>query len=100
MKCDKGGSIYKFSSDSFTCSPDKGMGENEWVSKDVVTPVGKIYVESALEAMIGNGVQVFFVNKKTFNRISHDENFIGVIKGLESENKRLGKNIIEFADEK
>ncbi len=100
MRRDKGGSIYKFSSDNFTCHQDKGMGEDEWVSKDSVTPLEKTDVESALEAMIENGVQVFFVDKKTFNRISHDDDFIDIIKGLESENKRRKKNVIEFTDEK
>ncbi len=100
MKRDKGGSIYKFSSNSFTCHPDKGMGEDEWVSKDSVTPLEKEDVQSALEAMIENGVQIFFVDKKTFNRINHDKDFINVIRGLESENKRREKNVIEFTDEK
>jgi len=98
IRCDKGGSIYKFSNDSFICYPDKGMGEDEWVSKDPVTPLEKTDVESALDAMIENGVQIFFVDKKTFNRISHDEDFIDIIKRLESENKRRGKNVIEFTD--
>lgn len=100
MKRDKGGSIYKFSSDSFTCHPHKGMGEDEWISKEPVTPLEKTDYESALEAMIENGVQVFFVDRKTFNRISHDEDFIDIIMGLEPENKRRGKNVIEFTDKK
>lgn len=100
MKRDKGGSIYKFSSDSFTYHPHKGMGENEWISKNSVTPLEKTNIESALEAMIENGVQVFFVDKKTFNKISHDDDFIDIIRGLESENKKRGKNVIELTDEK
>jgi hypothetical protein len=91
MRRDKGGSIYKFSSDGFTSCPHKDIGENEWVSKDPVTPIEKTDFESALEAMIENGVQVFFVDKKTFNRIIHDSDSIDIIKSLESENKDAEK---------
>ena len=100
MRRDKGGSIYKFNSESFASHPHRGMGEDEWVSKDPVTPVEKNDVESALEAMIENGVQVFFVDKKTFNSIKHDADSFDIIRTLESENKRRGKNVVEFTNEK
>jgi len=100
MRRDKGGSIYKFNSDSFTSHPHRGMEKDEWVSKDPVTPAEKTDVESALDAMIENGVQVFFVDKKTFNRIKHDADSFDVIRTLESENKRRGKNVVEFTNEK
>ena len=100
MRRDKGGSIYKFNSGGFTSHPHRGMGEDEWVSKDSVTPVEKTDIESALDAMIENGVQVFFVDKKTFNRIKHDADSFDIIRTLESENKRRGKNVVEFTNEK
>ncbi|MBD3300433.1 MAG: hypothetical protein GF347_03715 [Candidatus Moranbacteria bacterium] len=100
IKYDKGGSVYKLPSKSFTFDPHKGMGENEWVSRDSVTPLEKEDFKSALEAMIEKGVQVFFVDKETFHKISHDKNFIKIIEGLESENKRRNKNVIEFKKEK
>lgn len=100
MSLDRGGSIYKFSSNSFTCDPHKGMGENEWVSKGSVAPIEKTDVESALEAMIENNVQVFFVDKGAFNQIKHSADWFDILKTLKSENKRRGKNVVEFADEK
>ncbi|MFA5413392.1 MAG: hypothetical protein WC348_02535 [Patescibacteria group bacterium] len=99
LKCDKGGSIYKFNSDSFSFDPHKGMGEDEWVSKKPVAPVEKTEVPSALEAMIENGVQVFFVDEGTFNKIKHSSDLFGMLKTLESENQRRGKNVVKFEDE-
>ena len=100
MRRDKGGSIYKFNSGGFTSHPHRGMGDDEWVSKDPVTPVEKTDVKSALEAMIENGVQVFFVDTKTFNSVKHDADFLNIIMGLESENKKRGKNVVEFTNKK
>ncbi len=89
---DKGGSIYKFSNNGFTSDPDKGMGDDEWTSRDSVTPIEKTDVESALGAMIENGVQVFFVEKETFSKIKDSADKISILKTLESENQRQGKN--------
>ncbi len=100
MRRDNGGSIYKFKSDGFTSHPHKGMGDDEWVSKEPITPIEKTDVQSALEAMIENGVQVFFVDKGTFNKIKHSADWFETLKTLESENKRRGKNVVEFKDEK
>ncbi|MBT4722811.1 DUF4202 family protein [Candidatus Falkowbacteria bacterium] len=100
LEHDKGGSIYKFSSDGFTSHPDKGMGDDEWVSKDSATPIEKIDIESALEAMIENGVQVFFVEKNTFSKIKDSADKSSVLKTLESENQRQGKNVVEFKEPK
>ncbi len=99
LKADKGGSIYKFSSDSFTSRPDKGMGDDEWTSKDSVTPIEKIDTESALETMIDNNVQVFFVEEDTFSKIENSADPSGIIRTLESENQQLGKNVVEFKNE-
>lgn len=100
LKCDKGGSIYKFSNDSFTSHPDKGMGDDEWTSREAVTPVEKTDVLSALEAMIENGVQVFFVDEITFDKIKHSTDWFDLLKTLESENQKRGKNVIKFIDKK
>lgn len=100
LRCDKGGSIYKFNNDGFTSHPHKGMGDDEWVSKNTVSPVEKINVQSALETMIENGVQVFFVDKDIFNKIKYSVDWSNVLKTLESENQRRGKNVVKFKDEK
>lgn len=100
LEHDKGGSIYKFSSDGFASQPDKGMGDDEWVSKNSATPIEKIDVESALEAMIENGVQVFFVEQDTFSKIKDSADKINILKTLKSENQRQGKNIVEFKQSK
>ncbi|MDD3773555.1 MAG: hypothetical protein PHC38_13005 [Weeksellaceae bacterium] len=101
-KCDKGGSIYKFSSDSFTCHSDKGMGENEWVSNDPVVPIEKTDVNSALEAMIDNGVQVYFIDKKDFNelvRAETDKEIVEIFKKIQSENQKRRRNVFQFDSE-
>lgn len=99
LKHDKGGSIYKFSSDGFTSHPDKGMGDDEWTSRDSVTPIEKTDVKSALEVMIENGVQVFFVKEDTFSKIKGSADPSSILRTLESENQRQGKNVVEFKDE-
>lgn len=99
LKLDKGGSIYKFNSGNFTSHPHKGMGEDEWVSKEPVAPIEKTDIQSALEAMIESGVQVFFVDKATFNEIRHAADPLNILITLKSENMRRGKNVVEFKDE-
>lgn len=51
--------------------------------------------------MIENGVQVYFVDKPTFKKIQGAEDHgLSILKTLESENQRRGKNVVEFRDEK
>jgi len=96
---DKGGSIYRLSSNSFDFDPHKGMGKDEWVSKNSVKPLEKTDVDSALEAMITNGVQVYFVEKKSFYNLVYaksGEEILDVLESMQSENKKRGKNVFQF----
>ncbi len=102
MQSDKGGSIYKISSDGFEFDPNKGMGENEWVNSDPVKIIEKRDYPSALDAMISEGVQVYFVEDDffaEFNKASNESNIdrmFEMIGGVESENKKLNINVKGF----
>ncbi|TSC78125.1 MAG: hypothetical protein G01um101433_412 [Parcubacteria group bacterium Gr01-1014_33] len=94
IKNDKGGCIYVLPSDHFESDPKHGMGEYEWHSPQKVKPIKKMQFSSALDAAIQNGVQVYLVDKETFQRIekSKDHGLL-ILQKLESENQRRGINI-------
>ena len=94
IKDDKGGHIYVLPSDTFESDLKKGMGKYEWASKTSVKPTKKIEYPSALNAMLENGVQVYFVGDNTYKQIkeSTDHGFL-ILKNLESENQRRGINV-------
>ena len=68
MNNDKGGVIYVVSSKNFY-SRFTGWHLPEWVNTKPVKPLYKLKFDSAFEAMLHFGVQVFFVDKKTFDKI-------------------------------
>ncbi len=101
MRQDNGGAIYCLSSDGFYFTPSKGMGPNEWVSRETAKPLHIFYFDSALEAMVDFGVQVYFIedselfdllksllNKKEF------KDFQDRLNQLISENQRQNKNVL------
>ncbi|MCX6712752.1 MAG: hypothetical protein NTY66_00930 [Candidatus Vogelbacteria bacterium] len=61
---DHGGTIYVLPDANFTCDPDEW--QKEWTTKESVKPTHKIHSDSALRAMIENGVKVYFTDKETF----------------------------------
>lgn len=94
MKNDKGGVIYEVPSDSFDYNPNLGMREKEWTSREPVKPISEIAHQSSLDAMVDNGVQVYFVDRKTFAEISKTgDHGLKILSGLVSENVVRGKNI-------
>lgn len=96
-KADKGGAIYHLSPDTFELDETRGGGKNEWTSKEPVEPSDKEEYESGLQAQLDNGVQVFFVDKDTFNRIDQSSDHGNeIIRGLESENKKRDINHIDI----
>ena len=97
LQADKGGTIYTLPSQTFYCDPEKGMGWNEWVSKEPVKPIKRQHYQSGLQAMIDSGVQVYFVDKQTFQEIkkSQDHGF-SILQSIQSENQRLNKNVLLF----
>lgn len=98
IKTDKGGTIYELPSEGFTCEPHKGLKSDEWTHQGKVKPTGKTTVPSALDAMVDTGVQVYFVDQETFDRIQADkkEHGMRILMGLQSENQRREKNVRQF----
>jgi len=86
-EADVGGSIYQLKPDTFENDETKGT-KTEWTSNVAVSPLAKEDYESGLTAQIENGVQVYFVDKTTFDNIQqssdHGEN---ILKGLIPENR-------------
>lgn len=68
-KLDKGGVIYLLPADNFSYDKEKGLGIYEWVSRESVSPVAKLYFVSALQAMKNFGVKIYFVDKKQFRKL-------------------------------
>lgn len=94
---DRGGTIYTLPSDTFETDPTKGLGEKEWTSKDPVIPIEKKIYPAALEAMLENGVQVYFVDQKTLRNIQEaDDHGLSILQGIQSENQRKGINVKEI----
>ena len=98
-KSDKGGSVYELPSDTFIIDPKFTKSTKEWTSKVPVKPIKKTDYESGLEAMIDNGVQIYFVDKDTFQKIK-DSNDHGnaIVRRLRSANQERNKNVIEVPD--
>ena len=94
---DKGGAIYHLPSTTFENDPEKGLGELEWTSKEVVDPTGKEEHESALDAMVNHGVQVYFVDAETFVAINAaPDHGLSILHSLTSENQRRGVNAVRL----
>lgn len=66
---DTGGAIYSLPSDTFETDLQKGLRELEYTSEEPVVPSEREFIDSALEAMLENGVQVYFVDQETFIKI-------------------------------
>lgn len=85
---DKGGAIYSLPPESFKSDPVKGMGESEWVSKEPVRPLGKEVYKSGLQAMLGLGVAVYFVDTETYQKIrSAEDHGFEILSSLKPENQ-------------
>lgn len=94
---DQGGAIYHLPSETFENNPSIGLGRGEWTSKVAVRPIDKDVYESGLQAMLEAGVQVYFVDKATYQEIkSATDHGYSLLKSLESENQKLGINPISF----
>lgn len=91
---DRGGHIYVVPSESFYSDPNKGLGEYEWITKQKVKVTEKIEYPSTLDAMLKNGVQVYFVDDETHKKIKESKDFgFSILKTLVSENQQRGINI-------
>lgn len=94
IKKDRGGIMYEVPSETFDYNPNLGMGEKEWTSSKPVKPTKETKCPSALDAMIENGVNVYFVDQDTFNKINNaDDNGFSLLLSLVSENRKRNKII-------
>ncbi|MDE1874863.1 MAG: hypothetical protein KGI79_02070 [Patescibacteria group bacterium] len=90
LRSDRGGAIYELPSDDFeNVSPTED--HPEWKSATAVTPSGKTEYASTLDAMIENGVQVYFVDRDAFEKIRTADDFgLSILSALVSENQKRG----------
>lgn len=89
---DHGGTMYEVPSDTFNYDPNLGMGDKEWTSSEAVNPTNETDYPSALDAMIENGINVYFVDRQTFDAMNaaNDHGF-SILLPLTSENKLRNK---------
>ncbi len=90
------GYLYIFNSQDF----EKVGKEYEWQSFKPVSPVEVKEFPSVIDALIDNGVQVYFINDDpTFDKIvEHKFNRAPILKDLTSENQKRQKNIKIFTN--
>ena len=91
VEADKGGTLYEMPSENFENAP---LGENhlEWKSVEKIKPTKATAFTSALDTMIENGVQVYFVSADEFKKIKSATNQgLSILKELQSENQLRGK---------
>jgi hypothetical protein len=86
LELDKGGAIYSLSANSFNSDPQKNLPGIEYTSIDSVVPNSVEGYTSSLEAMIGLGVSIYFVDEATFLAIRQsDDHGAQILKGLKPE---------------
>lgn len=69
-KLDVGGAIYHLPPKGFSSDPTKGMGDMEWTNTKKVRPIKKEVYTSGEQAMKELGVNLYFVNRRTFRAIN------------------------------
>lgn len=96
-KLDNGGAIYHLPSDTLDTDPNKGLGNIEWASSEPVHHSHKEDHESALEATLNHGVQVYFVDKETYNTFqTAADNGLLILQTTQSENQLRNINPIQL----
>lgn len=66
---DRGGAIYKLSSQSFKRTPQEGMSDFEMVSEETVRPVAKTMYKSTLKTFAMENIAIRFVDEATFKKL-------------------------------
>lgn len=99
LKRDRGGTMYTVPSDTFDSDQNLGMGNKEWTSREPVRPIQETYYPSALDVMIENGVNVYFVDKETFDAMNvADDHGLSTLLTLISENRLRNKIVRSLED--
>jgi hypothetical protein len=92
MKLDKGGVIYKVSSDDFNLNITQKF--EEWTTKKSVEVLDKKIYDSSLEAMMENDVRVYFCTKEQLEEIRNSVNDLEksfqILDSIGSENEVRG----------
>ena len=89
LKEDVGGTVYKLPSETFNYY--KGF---EWYSREPVKPVGKTHIKSGLDFMIKSGVQVYFIDERTFKKIkTSKDKGAEIMNRTQSENEKRGLKV-------
>lgn len=100
LEGDRGGWLYEFPSDSFDFDSTKQMRDREWTSRTRVKPLGSAHYTSTVDALLDNGVQVYFVDDETFTKMQSEKNAgFETLLTLESENMRRRKNVRKYIEE-
>ncbi|MFA6252685.1 MAG: hypothetical protein WCV69_00225 [Patescibacteria group bacterium] len=95
LAADKGGAIYTLPPEGFNVTNEEHR--DEWTNNVKVKPSDKIEFDSALEAMLSHGVQVYFVDPETLEAIrSSSDHGLAILRKQKSENEKLGKNFINL----
>ncbi len=87
---DNGGSIYTMSSKEFECDEGKGMGKTEWHSQKSIPLTREEDYPSTLQALIENGVRVYFVDKEKLCKLKKaieksKDDYAAILQSLQSE---------------
>lgn len=86
---DKGGSIYLVSSKQFT-----KHNKREWFSRNSVKTESEVCFSSGLDAMLINGVQVYFSDKDLYKEIQDSSDHgASILNSLVSENEKRGLKV-------
>ena len=95
----KGGAIYCCDAQNFHTDLTKGNKSQEWLSRKPVKILTSLLFDSSFDAMLQLGVQVFFIDEKTFAALSttikKTRNMVKereILMSLVSENKKLKRN--------
>lgn len=71
---DRGGAIYELPADTFSETPQRGLSDYELVSKAPVKPINKTINKKSLDAMLDLGINIYFVDALTFEKLVADKN--------------------------
>lgn len=98
---DHGGSLYTMGNESFRNNNQESPSGQEWTSKEAVPIASEKIYPSALEAMLGNDVQVYFVDQDTYSAIQMAEDFgLDILRITESENQKRGQHVRELTTDR
>lgn len=87
----QGGSIYEVDNSNFSFDENKGMGENEWTSKESANILNEEKFNNALQTMINNGVVVYFIDEKDKEKVLDKNTRFEFLKNIKSQNEILKK---------